>query len=330
MAKVEITIACQPYDRVQPLINGAVEVEGCVVHFLPLRAEETFHRAYNGAEFEVCELSMSSYVLTLARDINKHVAIPVFPSRMFRHSAIYVRNDRQINQPSDLIGKTVGVPEYQMTAALWARGMLADEYGVDPIKIKWRTGGLEQPGRKEKFGLTFGGDLEVIPADAGQTLSAMLNDGALDALITARAPSCFTPGAKHLRRLFADYRAAEEAYFSKTRIYPIMHVIGIRRDIVERYPWLPVSLTKAFEQAKKMCLEAMFDVGTVSASLPWLADDVARTITVMGEDYWPYGVEANRPTLEAMLRYSYDQRLAPRRVEMAELFAPGTYESFKV
>ncbi|WP_174297124.1 ABC transporter substrate-binding protein [Sphingomonas bacterium] len=325
MTDVNLTIACQAYDRVQALQSGEVRVEGCRTRFLPMRTEDIFRCAYDGAQFEVTELSMSSHILMLARGLPcQYLAIPVFPSRMFRHSAIYIRTDRGIDRPRDLAGRTVGVPEYQMTAALWARGMLSDEYGVATSSIRWRTGGLEEPGRKEKFGLTFGDGVTVAPIASGQALSPMLASGEIDALITARAPSCYSPGHPGVDRLFKDHRSAEEAYFRKTLIFPIMHVIGVRRDIVDRYPWVPASLTKAFDQSKRNCMWAMYDVGAVSAALPWLGDDLARTVAVMGEDYWPYGVPANRTTLETMLRYSFEQGLSPRKLELDELFAPGT------
>ncbi|WP_174279943.1 ABC transporter substrate-binding protein [Sphingomonas bacterium] len=325
MSDLDLTIACQAYDRIQALQSGEVKVEGCHARALTMRAEDIFARAYDDAPFDVTELSMSSHILAVARGIaSAYVAIPVFPSRMFRHSAIYIRADRGIARPEDLAGKTIGVPEYQMTAALWARGMLSDEYGVAASSIRWRTGGLDQPGRQEKFGLTFGDAVEVAPIGGDRTLSAMLAAGDIDALITARAPACFQPDDPAVTRLFADYRAAEETYFRKTGLFPIMHVIGVRRELVERHPWLPLAVTRAFEEAKRLCMRAMHDVGALAATLPWLGDDLARTVAVMGEDYWPYGVPANRAALAAMLRYSVEQGLSPRLLDLHELFALGT------
>ena len=330
MAELNITIACQGYDRVQALQGGEVRVEGCSTQFFPLRAEETFHRAFNGAQFDVTELSMSTYILMVARGIpSPYVAIPVFPSRMFRHSAIYVRTDRGIERPSDLEGKIIGVPEYQMTAALWARGMLSDEYGVSASNVRWRTGGLEQPGRKEKFGLSFGDAVEVVPIGDERALSTMLAKGELDALVTARAPSCYGQNPA-IARLFEDYRDAEEAYFRRTRLFPIMHVIGVRRALVERHPWLSYSLMKAFETSKDICMSAMYDVGAVSATLPWLGDELARTVAAMGKEYWAYGLPANRHVIETMIRYSHEQGLSPRLVDHEELFLPSTTNDPKV
>lgn len=330
METVPITVACHPYDRVRALLDGSVRIEGCRTTMLSLRAEETFHRAYGHAEFEVSELSMSSYILANARGICPYVAIPVFVSRVFRHSAIYVRKDRNISRPSDLRGKLVGVPEYQMTAALWARGMLSDVYGVAAQDIRWRTGGLENSGRIEKFGLTFSPPLDVAAVPQDKNLSKMLSDGDLDALVSARAPSCFGQHDSPVVRLFPNYRDAEQQYFRDTGLFPIMHVIGIRRDLVERFAWLPASVFKAFEQAKLKCMASMRDVGALEVTLPWLTSYIEDTTELMGDDYWPYGFEENRKALEAMVRYSFEQGISPSLSKIEMLFAPGTHDRFKV
>ena len=325
-----ITIACHPYDRVRGIFDGSVSVEGCTTIALPLSAEEIFHRALGHSVFEVSELSMSRYIHMSARGTCPYVAIPVFTSRMFRHSAIYIRADRKIATPSDLRGKSVGVPEYQMTAALWVRGILSDIYGVRAQEIRWRTGGLEMPGRIENVGLTLpsGYDVKSIPRD--RSLSQMLVDGELDAIVSARAPSCFGESHPLVVRLFPDFKKVEQEYYRETGMFPIMHVIGVRRDVVQRYPWLPASLWKAFEQAKSACITSMKDVGALEVTLPWLASHLVETSQLMGQDYWPYGVEDNRTVLEAMTRYSFEQGLSPRRMNVDELFAPGTHDRFKV
>src|ERR1039457_235798 len=192
MSKLHLTIGCRAYDRVSALADGRIGIEGCDVNFVSLPAEELFHRTYGGAEFDVTELSMSSHIVTTDLGTSLYAGLPIFVSRMFRHSAIYIRTDRGISLPSDLSGKTIGVPEYQMTAALWARGMLADVYGVQAKNVSWRTGGLEQAGRDEKFGLTFPG-FDVQPIGKDCTLNNLLSAGSLDGLLSARAPSCFTP-----------------------------------------------------------------------------------------------------------------------------------------
>ena len=238
MAKLPITIASWNYDRVQPIIDGRVTVEGCEVNYLALRPEETFHRAYINREFDVSEIGFSAYIIATSRGESDYVALPVFLSRLFRHSAIYIRTDRGIKGPKDLAGRKIGVPEYQMTAAMWARGMLQDQYGVKPKDIQWRQGGLESPGRKDKMAMNLpaGFPLESIGPD--RTLSGMLAEGTLDALITAEAPSCYGDGKSPVARLFEDYEAAERAYFKETGLFPIMHALGIRKDVHERHPWL--------------------------------------------------------------------------------------------
>jgi 4,5-dihydroxyphthalate decarboxylase len=330
MTKLTITIACRGYDRVRALIDGTVTVDGCDTVVLPWKAEEIFLRAYDGAQFDVTELSMSSHILTSAMGIARYVAIPVFISRMFRHAAIYVRKDRNIEAPADLRGKTVGVPEYQMTAALWARGMLSDEYGVRSEEVHWRTGGVETPGRAEKFGLVVKPpfDVRAIPND--RTLNELLARGELDALISARPPSCFAAENSPVCRLFPHYREAEGRYFQKTGLFPIMHVIGIRRDVAERYPWLAGAVFRAFQRAQAACAAAMQDDNALEVMLPWMLDELAATKKIMGANYWPYGIEANRTAIGAMVRYAHEQGLTDRELSIEELFVVGADHGAKI
>jgi len=330
VAKVPLTIATWDYDRVRPLMDGRVQVEGCEVNYLPLAPEECFHRAYFEREFEVAEIGFSPYLIALSRGSSPYVAIPVFLSRMFRHSAIYVRTDRGIRAPEDLKGRTVGVPEYQMSAVLWARGMLADDHGVRPADLRWRQGGLEQPGRKDKFPLNLPPGFPLEPIGSGETLSQLLREGRLDAVMSARAPSCYGDGSAPVARLFEDFESAEREYFKRSGIFPIMHAVGIRNDVHERHPWLAASLYKAFAAAKRIAQGDLFEVTALKIGLPWIASAAQSTRALMGEDFWPYGVEANRKTLEAMTRYSFEQGLAVRRLAIAELFAPGTLEQTRV
>ncbi len=330
MARVPLTIACWDYDRTRALMDGRVGVEGCDVTYLPLSPEEVFFRAFRHHEFDVTELSFSTYMMTRARGTCPYLAIPVFVSRAFRHSAIYIRTDRGITRPEDIKGRKVGVPEYQVTAALWVRGMLKDEYGVDPADVDWYSGGVEEPGRHEKADLKLPPGVRLTAIPAGHTLGAMLAAGEIDALVAPRAPSCFSRHAPHVGRLFADFRAAEKAYWKKTGIFPIMHVVGIRESLVERYPWLPASVFKAFVQAKALALPELHEVAALKYMLPWVAAEVEETEAVMGTDFWPYGIDRNKPTLDAIMRYSYEQGLSGRLLGPTELFAPSTFERFKV
>lgn len=326
---LKISLACERYDRVQAIFDGRVRIEGCEVNAVTLSAEECFHRAFNGAEFDVTELSASSTMMTTARDECPYVAIPAFVSKVFRHSAIYIRTDRGIREPKDLVGKRIGMPEYQMTACLWARGILEDEYGVRPRDIQWFTGGQEQPGRKERSRLTVDPAVSITPIRDDQTLTAMLVAGEIDGIISARVPSCYRVDPK-VARLFEDYRPVEQAYFRKTGIFPIMHLIGIRKTLVAENPWLPVSVYKAFVAAKEVALRELKDIGVNFVTLPWVYGEVMAAEEKLAQDFWSYGVGPNRAAIEAMMRYSFTQGLSQRHLKPEDLFHPGTFDLSKV
>ena len=331
MPKLPITIATWDYDRVRALIDGRVPVAGCDVNYLPMQVEEIFHRAHLSAEFEVAEIAMGVQIVRLGGSAGAdYVALPIFLSRMFRHSAIYIRTDRGIAKPQDLKGKRVGVPSYQMAAALWARGFLKYVYGVDYADMSWRQGGLEIPGRREMTPLKLppGFPLEVIAP--GKTLSAMLAAGELDALISARTPSCYDAKHPQVRRLFEDYATAERDYYRQTGVFPIMHALGIRKDVHARHPWLGMELLKAFTAAKTIATAEFEQLAALKLTLPWIGPESASTRALMGDDFWPYGVGANRKTLDLMCRYVHEQGLAPHRVTVEELFPRSTTDLPKV
>jgi 4,5-dihydroxyphthalate decarboxylase len=330
MAKLSLTVACEHYDRVQAIRDGRVEIVGCDVNFLELGPEELFFRAYRNREFDVCELSMSSYLLGASRGTAPYVAIPVFLSRRFRHSSIYIRQDRGIRRPEDLKGRKVGVPEYQVTAALWARALLDGEYSVTPADLKWYRGGLHEPGRVEKVTLKLPPEIEIHAIREDQTLDGMLASGELDAMISPRDPRSFINREPGIGLLFPDYRRAEQEYYQRTGIFPIMHVVGIRRDLVERHPWLANSVYEAFVQAKAMALELLDDTAALKVTLPWLPAYLEETKAVMGADFWPYGVKENLATLRPMVDYAYRHGTAERALTVEELFVPATLERYKV
>lgn len=327
---IPITIACGDYDRVRAIKDGRVKVEGCDVTFIPLEPEEVFFRAFRYHEFDVCELSFSSYMRVVSQDQSEYVGIPAFVSRVFRHSGFYIRTDRGIEKPEDLKGKTVGVPEYQMTAPVWMRGILQDEYGVLPTDIHWRNGGQEEAGRDERTPLTLtnGVDLQAIPED--RTLSEMFEAGDLDAIMSARAPSPFVRGAPNIGRLFPDYRDVEKAYYEKTGMFPIMHLIGIKKSLAAKHPWLPGSLYKAFLQAKNLVYAEIREMAALNVTLPWVEAEALESFGLMGEDYWRYGIKESAHEIEAITRYSYEQGLSERRLTAEDLFAASTFEISKI
>ncbi len=329
-ASIPLAIACGDYDRTRALFDGRVQIEGCRPVFLPLEPEEIFFRALGHAEFDVAELSLSSYVMRRAQGGCPYLAIPVFLSRAFRHSAIYVRTDRDIGRPGDLRGRLVGIPEYQQTAAVWVRGLLEDDYGVSPRDVRWVSGGLEMPGRVEKIPFRPPSGLSLDAAPEGHTLSNMLAAGEIDAVIAPRPPSCFIRGVPEVGRLFADFGADEEAYYRRTGIFPIMHVVGIKADLAGRHAWLAASLYKAFLAAKNIALAALRDPNALAASLPSLTWNAERAAALMGADFWPYGLDANAETLDVFLRYHAEQGLSPRGLKAGELFAPSTASQFKI
>jgi len=326
--KLPLTVACWDYDRTRQLFDGSVRIDGCETNMLNLPVEEIFFRALRSTEFDVAELSMSSYTMMRSRGTCPYIAIPVFLSRMFRHSAIYVRADSPLRAPEDLRGKTVGVPEYQLTAPVWVRAILQDEYGVHPHELKWRSGGVETPGRHEKVIFTAPTGVELEPIPATDTLDQHLLDGRIDALIAPRAPGSFVKGQSV--RLFKKLRDTERAYFNKTRIFPIMHVVGIRASLVEQYPWLAGSVFKAFNHAKNHALSELSEVGALKTSLPWLTSEYDDTVAAMGRDFWSYGLESNRAVLDTFLRHHHGQGLSSRRLQPDELFAPTTHEQFVI
>ncbi len=330
MVEVPITIACGNYDRTQAIRDGRVKVEGCAVTYLPLYPEEIFFRAFRYQEFDVSELSFSSYLRTVAAGNSAYVGIPAFVSRLFRHSGIYVRADAGIGAPADLRGKRVGVPEYQITAVVWMRGMLQHEYGVRPTDIHWRSGGQEEAGRDERTPLRPIPGLELEPIGKDQTLVGMLRAGELDALFTARAPSSFLRGEPHIKRLFPDTRTAERAYYQKTGLFPLMHLVGIRKELAQEYPWLPTSLYKAFCEAKALAMTDLIDVNALMVTLPWLIAETEETMALMGRDFWPYGIHENLREITALTQYAREQGLVDRSVSVEELFHPSMFEISKV
>ena len=329
LTALTLTLACGDYDRTARLSADAAG--GCLdLRILRLAPEEIFYRMLRYREFDAAEMSLSSYVASLGTDDGGLVAIPVFPSRAFRHGSIFVNRDRGITRPADLIGARVGVPEYEMTAAVWIRGILADRHGVPLDGPRYLTGGLEEPGRTAKSALRLRPGIDVREIPPGASLNRMLVKGEIDALYTARAPSAFDAGDSQIARLFPEHAAEERQYFARTRIFPIMHTVVIRRDVYERDRWLARELTKLLERARDRAVERLRATVALAVSLPWLSQHVEETTAVMGDQFWPYGVDLNRHTLTTFLRYSLEQGITDRTLAPEDLFAPETLTSAKV
>jgi len=324
-----LTLACWDYDRTFGLVTGDIRPAGVDLTYLSLPVEETFFRMLRYREFDAAEMSLSSYVLSLTgAEQPPFVAIPAFPSRAFRHNAIYVATASDISSPADLRGKTVGIAEYQLTANVWVRGILAEHYGVPVESVRYRTGGLHEPGRTPKVPHATPPGVDVAPIPAKTTLSDLLVSGDIDAIYTPRTPRAFETG--DARRLFSDPRAEEEKYFADTGIFPIMHVVVLKRELYEARPWLARSLFDAFEAARRDATRRLAETAATRYMLPWLYAEQARTQALMGEDFWTYGLPGNENTLATFLRYSHEQGLARRRLAPAELFARETTEGYVI
>jgi len=324
---LELSLACQNIDRSRAILDGRVAVEGVRLTLVPGSPEEIFQRALRHEEFDIAELSLSTHLLTTARGDSKYVGIPAFVSRAFRHSAIYSRAEAGIESPRALKLKRIGVPDFQQTAGVWVRGMLADEYGVARGDVHWHMGGLEQPGRSARMPLNLQNGIRIDTIGPQQTLAKMLAAGELDAVIAPRAPSSMN-GTGQIRRLFADYRKAEEDYYRKTKLFPLMHVIGIRRSLVEKHPWLPVNVFAAFSKARRLALEDLGRMDTLAITHPWIAEEMGRLRALMGEEIWPYGIERNRNELATLIRYAEADGLIKGPLALEALFAETTFDQF--
>lgn len=327
MARLHLTFACGDYDRTRALAEDTVRADGIDLTYLRLPVEETFFRMMRHQEFEVAELSLSSYVLSLRADPAPFVALPVFTSRMFRHGSLYCHADAGITKPEDLRGRRIGTPEFQLTACVWMRGILADRHGVPVDSVSYFTGGQETPGRVEKAGVDLPDSLRVTRIPEDRTLAAMLADGEIDALCTPRVPSPFAAGDPRVQRVFPDVVAAEKEYYAATGIFPIMHVVVIRRDVYDRHPWVAQSLYKALLTARDLAYDSLYDTSALRFMLPWLTPQLEEARTLLGRDYWSYGIDGNRDALTTFLRYHHEQGLSERLRQPEELFAPESLEA---
>lgn len=332
MSKVQLTLASGDYDRVRPIWDGALQGEGLDLNVILLPVEEIFFRMARYQEFDASEMSFSSYLISRSLGTPKLMAIPAFPSRKFRHADIYIRQGSKIKNPEDLRGGRIGVPEYQMTACVWVRGILQEFYGVEATGVQWFTGGTETPGREERIKLTLPPEFKVQAIPDNTTLFEMLKQGEIDAVITARVPSPFVRGEKWITRLFPDFKNVEKKYYETTGIFPIMHTVVLRGDVYDKYPWAAQSLYKIYDQAKKLNMERLLSAAALPVSLPWFNYEMDETFALMGRDFWPFGVESNRKTIAKLMQYMHEQGLLPTefRPKIEDLFAPNTLGTFGV
>ena len=318
MANLRLTFACGPYDRTQPLRDGSMKPDGIELTYLALQPAEIFWRMLQFKEFDASEMSLSNYTSLVSAGNPPFIAIPVFPSRVFRHGYFFINTEKGIKSPADLKGKRGGVPEYSMTAAVYMRGLLQHEYGVKPTDVEWVQGRADRLGRK------LPSDLRLTQAPAGTELGDLLERGEIDFMMTANNPLSFRRGSKKVARLFPNYGEVEKDYYRRTKIYPIMHTVVIRRDICDRDPWVALSLYQALCRAKDYSYRMLEDAGSPKASLAWLQPLLEEEREIIGEDWYPYGIEKNRPSIDALLQYTHEHGLTDRRIKLEELFAPST------
>ena len=329
MSKLQLSIAMGDYDRNRALYDGAVQIDGVDPVFMLQTPEEMFFRSFRHQAYDVSELSLSSYLVKHAAGESPYIALPIFLSRAFRHTSIYVRKDR-VKSPADLKGKRVGIPEYQLTANVWARSILQDDYGVKPSDVTWVRGGIDEPGRPEKIKLKLPADVKMESAPEGVTISDLIDRGEIDGFMAPRAPSGAARRNPDVGWLFDDPTAVAKDYYKRTGIFPIMHVLGVRKTLAEQHPWLPGALLKAFEASKAAALAKLEDTSATKVTLPFVEEQLKAAKETLGENFWAYGVDASRPTLEAFARAHFEQGLSSRRVQVEEMFHPSTYEGVKI
>lgn len=317
MPKLKLTVACGDYDRTRALADGTVRAEGIDLNYIPMRPAETFWRMLNNQEFDASEMSLSSYTILRSQGDTRFIALPVFPSRIFRQSCLYVNTRAGIRRPHDLKGKRFGAADYQMTAAVWVRGFLQHDYGLLAEDMTWVVG------TPVRAGVRIPERVRIENIGQERSLDLMLEEGEIDALLGVTFPRPFLAGSKRVRRLFTNHRKVEEDYYRRTGIFPIMHTLVLKASLLEAEPWVAVSLYKAFVQAKQRNNRQLYDTDALHASLPWLIDEIEASRRIFGTEIWDYSVEGSRPSLEALVQYLDEQGLTARRMSVEELFVPN-------
>jgi 4,5-dihydroxyphthalate decarboxylase len=329
MSKLSLTMAIPDYDHTRDLVNGRVQAQGIDLTCLVYPVEEIFYRFIVYKEFDVAEISFAKYTSLIAQGNEDFIALPVFPSRVFRHSSFYVRKEGPVKTIADLKGRKVGIPEWAQTAAVYSRGFLQDQYGIALTSIQWVQAGVNQPGRVEKVDLKLPKGIEITRI-ADKSLNQMLLDGEIDAVMVARAPDAFVKGDPKIHRLVENFVDVETDYYKKTGIFPIMHAVALKRDVLHRNPWVARNLFTAFEEAKRRSIERVLDSTVSLFPIPWYFEHARRGMELFGKDYFPYGIEPNRRTLEAFLKYAHEQGVCKRHLDVEELFPKSLSSTHKV
>jgi 4,5-dihydroxyphthalate decarboxylase len=329
VSDIQLSMAISNYDHVGDLVNGRVRPEGIDLTTMELPIEEIFFRMLSYVEWDVSEFSMAKYVSLVSKGASPFQAIPVFPSRVFRQSALYIATGAAVKGPEDLAGRRIGVPEWAQTAGIYARAFLQHQCSVRLADIHWVQAGVNQPGRTEKVALSLPGGVKIEQVH-DRSLNEMLLAGELDGLISAREPAGFIAGDPGIARLWPDYRVIEETYFRSTGVFPIMHAIVIRNATLSRHPWIAMNLYRAFDEAKNNSLRRLSSIVNSRVAIPWSHEAYDHARAVLGDDFWPYGIEANRRTLNAFLQYCSEQGVTQRVVQVEELFPREVSQFFKV
>jgi 4,5-dihydroxyphthalate decarboxylase len=330
--KLAIQIAGYKFDRIAALADGRVGIEGCDVNFEEAAIGDMNTHVFSGPQTRhVTEIGLHPFMLAYANEgFRDYMLLPIFPLRLFRHKSVFIRNDRGIDKPEDLRGRTVATPGYSSTSLTWIRGIFQDEYGISPNDVHWivasKDSSAAAAGKASKQENVFPDGVPITVGPEGKDESDLLESGEVDALFHAAEPRAFVERHPKVVRLFSDYRSVERAYFAKTGIFPIMHAVAIKRDVAQQNPWLAESVFNAYSQAKQMSYEYMAKAAWLYGSLPWFGQEFDETRALMGDNYYSYGIAQNRKTLEALFRYSHQQGLSDRELTIEELFDPASLE----
>jgi len=331
-SKLSLIVSGYKLDRTEALIDGRAQVEGCDIKFEPSGIGDINTNVFSGPQtLDVTEIGLHPFMLAYANEgFRDYSLLPIFPIRVFRHKSIFIRTDRGIKGPEDLRGKKVATPGFSSTSLTWLRGIVQHEYGVKPEEIQWvqssKDSSAKAVGKVSKQESMVPKGLSVSKGPEGKDESDLLESGEVDALFHAAEPRAYVEGHPKVARLFPDFRKTEHAYFEKTGIFPIMHAVAIRNSLIEQHPWLPKAVFDAYSKSKQLMYDHLKKMGWATISLPWVAQEIEETRALMGDNFWPYGIEPNRKALEALFQYSHEQGLATRRLTIEELFHPSSLE----